>query len=202
MIVGRIIPGLALAGALAATPVYAATMSQDVTFSFDSTSGSIVQNVDTTAFSAFDPALGTLNSVTAVLPIKASETITPADSSPSVLANVVLALQTPVSHTAFGAELSFLFLNSPGSVSQDLGDGAILTGATADEFEGTGSISLPLSINYSVTFGSPVDFSVVSSRTGTVSYNYTPFTSVPEPGTLALFGMPLLLLATARFRRR
>ena len=205
MIGQKIVSGLALAGVLAGTPVYAATISQDVTFSFDSASGSIAENVATTTFSAFNPAVGTLNSVTAVLPVRASETITPGDTSPSVGANVLLQLQTPVSFTVIPAVLSFLYLSSPGSVSQHLGLGTVLTGATADEFEGTGSISLPVLINYFVSFGTPVDFSVISTSTGKVTYNYTLSTSipgVPEPGTLALLAIPLLAVGTARFRRR
>jgi hypothetical protein len=149
--------------------------------------------------------LGRLNSVTAILPIRANATIALGASKPRIEATLLVELETPVSNTPMAGVLFITFLGSPNSVSQLLGSGTTLTGAQAAEFEGNGEVALPVQISYSIPFGSPVDLNIFNSSEGTLSYDYTPPPplppSAPEPASLPLVAAGAIMLAATRRRR-
>jgi PEP-CTERM motif len=184
--------GVALAAAASAN---AATITETFTFPKVTNGGSAHDggSAEGSIFAAFDPALGTLNSVTYDVSGTSTFFTGPDDG--------VNAFQ-----------YSFNFQGPSGAASQGHTPGAAVaignTSATAsltdtvtdpliDAFFGPGSV-MP---SVDVSFQADADISTVFA-TESVTYNFTPATpAVPEPSTWAMMGLGFAALAFAGYRQ-
>ena len=176
-------------------------------------------------FQQFNPSFGTLQSVQINLSASMQTIITvtndseTSSSSGTARTEVMVTVQDGGNNLT-APEIDFLsplfsYSLAPGAATTS---GLLTTTATSSdtyallailsEFTGTGSIQLP-ALTFTQTLLANTGGNTTSSQatdaslTGTVLYTYDESSPVPEPGTLALFGIGVLgLLAYGRARRR
>lgn len=164
------------------------------TFTFDPTSG--YGSEDGTSFSAFNPALGTLDSVT--IDYTAVATFSGGGALDMNQAVYDVSFAGPGGPGLTAADASILgngtaeadFSGAPDSDPGDPGDLALLRGA--------GDVTISVEVrnlgDTPASIGSAFD-------TESVTYNYTPAAPVPEPGSLAPLSGGLIGLVALRGRR-
>jgi len=162
-----------------------------------------------TSFSLFNPALGTLNSIT--FDIEASFTLSNGGAtdvhSPEFAvefwdgSTFVTTLQSPTDGVTGNVSGTLSFTKT--YVSGGVG---LLPGGF-DAFIGTGSMETNIDVRDEIPTVQPDSISMTFTNPETVTYNYTPSTvgavpAVPEPGSFALFGTVLAVIGCSRLRPR
>ena len=179
--------GVALAAAASAN---AATLTETFTFPDVFEDGSAEGSI----FAAFDPALGTLNSVT----YDVSGTTSFAfenEGDPNALNAFFYSFnfQGPSGTTGVSSPLGVV----PGIGSGTSSLTATVTEALIDAFFGPGSVTPSVTVS---SDDDNADNSVFATES--VTYNYTPATpAVPEPSTWAMMGLGFAALAFAGYRQ-
>jgi PEP-CTERM motif-containing protein len=189
---GKFACGLLFAGiaiTALAKPVLAGAETENFTFT-----GTPVQNaggepgVTSTSFAEFDPSLGTLSSI--MISISGDATLSDASGIVTVSADDV----TPAS------DVHQNLVSANGSASSDGSFPISANGTDAFPpdlalFEGTGTAQLVFDFDGS---GGTVSLDNVP---GTLTYNFTPTSAVPEPASIALLGVAMAGFGFVKWRR-
>ncbi len=178
--------GIALAAAASAN---AATIIE--TFSFPTVDG--VNTVDGSSFAAFDPALGTLNSI--IYDLNVTATFSGGGESDNNVGIYGYVFEGPGGQTGIHTA-AFVTGNTSHEVDLTLGEGG--TEAVA-LFIGPGLVHPSVVVSQQ----GPGSASLVSTfATESVTYSYTPATpAAPEPSTWAMMGLGFAALAFAGYRK-
>lgn len=142
-----------------------------------------------TAFPKFNPSIGTLNNIMTTLTGPATWT----SSIPSQFFVTCVAL-----HGTGECVTSFQDFPSPGTININL-SGTDSFAPDLATLTGTGTTTLDLR---AVIFDLGDTFATsASGLSGSITFNYTPSATIPEPSSLALFGIGFVGLAFFRYRK-
>lgn len=221
-------PAVLLFSALGSVHSFADVLTLNA-ITFNSTVGS-QSNYPTLYFSKFNSSLGTLQSVTFDWVVNSSvlSASVTNQSAGSVTINRFQFTRTfsatgpgdtPIIDDLQGKNSSFTAVSLSTGQTKTVNNVSFtqVTGSTQvtsglNDYVGTGNSSLTLNnaigVTPNVTAGGDQNLSWLTNVSGssdgtlTVSYNYTPVESVPEPASFLLCGAPLLLGGAALLKRR
>lgn len=222
------LPAVLLFSAIGSVPSFAAVLTLDAV-SFNSAVGS-QSNYPNLYFSKFNSSLGTLQSVTFDWVVNSS-VISASVTNQSAGSVTINRFQFSRSFSATGPGDMLIIDDYQGktssfpAVSLSTGQTKTVNNVAFNQvagsaqitddlgaYVGSGNASLTLNnaigVTPNVTAGGDQELSWLTNVSGssdgtlTVSYNYTPVESVPEPGSFLLCGVPLLLGGAALLKRR